>query len=197
MTAQRTRGFGVFENLLSRRRAREARRLLQTAPSRHRILDIGCGQYGAFLRSVSFQEKFGVDKLPPIINNDNNITYCQHDVVRNTILPFPKDFFNAITLLAVIEHIDIYSARALLHEIYRILKPQGVAVITTPAVGTGNILNILAHTRLLSNIEIKEHVHEYGSMELQLMLVDARFPKDGIVYGRFECRLNQWVRAIK
>lgn len=197
MPAQRTRGFGVFENLLSRRRAREARRLLQAAPSRHRILDIGCGQYGAFLKSVSFQEKFGVDKLPPIINNDNNVTYCQHDVARNAVLPFPKDFFDAVTLLAVIEHIGIYSARALIHEICRILKPQGVVVLTTPAVGTRHILNLLAHIRLLSSIEIKEHVYEYSRVELQHMLVDARFPKNGIAYGRFECRLNQWVRAIK
>ncbi len=46
-------------------------------------------------------------------------------------LTFPDNSFDLVTALDVIEHMD--DDRALLREAYRVLRPQGLVVITTPA----------------------------------------------------------------
>lgn len=93
-------------------RAINARRYMQSA-DRH--LDIGCGD-GYFLKRSKCQECFGLDKL-----FGDNI---------NSRLEFPDNYFDYVTMLAVIEHID--DPEPLIAEITRVLKPGGKLIITTP-----------------------------------------------------------------
>ena len=57
-------------------------------------------------------------------------------------LPYESNFFDLITFTEVIEHIE--HDRHIIREIYRILKPGGAVIITTP-----NILNIKSRLRFL------------------------------------------------
>jgi 2-polyprenyl-3-methyl-5-hydroxy-6-metoxy-1,4-benzoquinol methylase len=57
-------------------------------------------------------------------------------------LPFKSGRFDAINLVEVIEHIE--NQPQLIREIARVLKADGVVLITTP-----NILNILSRLRFL------------------------------------------------
>lgn len=81
-----------------------------------RFLDIGCGD-GYFLRRrKECKERYGLDAL-------------LGDTVTDT-LDFPNDYFDYVTLLAVIEHLS--DPEKLVDEICRVLTPNGKLIITTP-----------------------------------------------------------------
>jgi SAM-dependent methyltransferase len=64
------------------------------------------------------------------------------DVDRDP-LPFLDGHFSLVTCIEVVEHIENF--RALVREVFRVLKPGGVAVFSTP-----NILNLRSRLRYLS-----------------------------------------------
>jgi SAM-dependent methyltransferase len=94
-------------------------------------LDIGCGT-GMFLRELG-KERFacGLDL------SIRALSHCQKDGIRNLVkascdsLPFSSDTFALISLLDIVEHAP--DDRAVLKEVYRICKPDGVVLITVPA----------------------------------------------------------------
>ncbi|MDI6743447.1 MAG: class I SAM-dependent methyltransferase [Smithella sp.] len=57
-------------------------------------------------------------------------------------LPYQDNMFDIVTATEVVEHLEDF--RAILREIYRVLKPGGICVLTTP-----NILNINSRLRNL------------------------------------------------
>lgn len=98
-------------------------------------LDIGCGNGNlAIYLSKNFNIKniFALDKSQ-FINFKHPINFKYWDL---NILPLPFDdgTFDLITCIEVIEHIENYFA--LIREIKRILKPNGIAFITTPNINT-------------------------------------------------------------
>ncbi|RME59786.1 SAM-dependent methyltransferase [Candidatus Parcubacteria bacterium] len=58
------------------------------------------------------------------------------------VLPYEDQAFDLVTFTEVAEHLENY--RAIIREIYRVLKPGGVILITTP-----NILNLKSRMRFL------------------------------------------------
>jgi len=58
-------------------------------------------------------------------------------------LPYADNQFDLVTFTEVAEHLENY--RAILREIYRVLKPGGVVSITTP-----NVLNMKSRMRFLT-----------------------------------------------
>jgi len=83
--------------------------------TRHRHLDIGCGD-GYFLRRSKCEERYGLDALLGDLIKDH--------------LDFPDNYFDYVTMLAVIEH--LFQPEELIPEIWRVLKPNGKLIITTP-----------------------------------------------------------------
>ncbi len=60
--------------------------------------------------------------------------------LNNNFLPFKKESFDLIISTEVIEHLENY--RQLIREIYRLLKPGGVVILSTP-----NVLNLKSKVR--------------------------------------------------
>lgn len=95
-----------------------------------KILDVGCGT-GKNLEAFS---RYG--KVSGIDNSPDAIAFCKKrgfkDVTLGSIekMPYKKDHFGAITALDVLEHVDDSKA---LKEINRVLKKDGVLIITVPA----------------------------------------------------------------
>ena len=107
-----TRGYGLLENMLSKRRARCADALIPD-PSRHgRLLDIGCGNTPYFLLNIEFEDKFGIDKWDSKNQKsrdefvDEQLMLFNFDIFSNNHLPFDDDYFDVVTMLAVFEHIE-------------------------------------------------------------------------------------------
>ena len=116
----------LLEGLLRRKRANIARKLIGAPAS---ILDIGCGPDAEFLWGLRIWDKAGIDpKVEPRYRED--IKLIQMDATEP--LPFREKRFEAVTMLAVLEHIPLEKTPGLIDEIKRVLVPDGVLVMTTP-----------------------------------------------------------------
>jgi len=127
-----TRGTGYLEPYLARQRARQANKLIPGNLRYGRILDIGCGSYPYFLSHTTFKEKFAIDNQPAL-NLPVDIQRYDLDLLSNPYLPFLDQYFNVITMLAVIEHLNPANLVILFSEAYRTLDAGGLVILTTPA----------------------------------------------------------------
>jgi SAM-dependent methyltransferase len=193
-----TRGHGVLEGLLARLRGRQARRLMPPSLPRNRILDVGCGSYPLFLLSTQFTDRYGLDRdVPAGIAETQNLHLVAHDVEHNRKLPFDDAFFDAVTMLAVFEHLDEPVLIDLLREIRRVLVPGGVFVMTTPADWTAGILTRMAKLWLVSSEEVGEHKSQYSQAQIRDLLTRAGFAPERVDAGSFEAGMNLWARAAR
>jgi 2-polyprenyl-3-methyl-5-hydroxy-6-metoxy-1,4-benzoquinol methylase len=196
-----TRGFGLLEKLLAEMRYKVADKLIPSAYRKGRILDIGCGVYPFFLMKTEFSEKFGLDKA--VQKNyikrfqDNNIVLINYDIEKENVLPFKNEYFDVVTMLAVIEHFEPKRFLKMIREIYRVLKPGGMYILTTPAFWTDGLLWFMAKLRLLSPLEIEEHKAVYSHSKIFSMLREGNFSKEKIRLGYFEMFMNIWATATK
>jgi ubiquinone/menaquinone biosynthesis C-methylase UbiE len=179
-----------------------ADRLIPSACREGRILDIGCGCYPLFLLHTEFNEKVGMDKVlqPHEIGewfNIGRIKIVNYDSVAANQLPFGDANFDVVTMLAVLEHLSCVDADKLAREIYRVLKPGGRYILTTPAFWTGRLLKIMADLRLASPVEIADHKKEYRMPEIKEILAKAGFRQENIKSGCFEFGCNTWAAAVK
>ena len=105
-----------------------------------RHLDIGCGD-GYFLRRSRCRERIGLDRL------------FGDDIGKE--LTFPEEYFDYVTLLAVIEHLE--NPGGLINEVARILKPSGRFIITTPVRISDRFIRVYAKEMK------KQHVAYYDT----------------------------------
>jgi SAM-dependent methyltransferase len=194
-----TRGNGLFEPYLAHLRAQKANRLIPMHLRSGRILDIGCGSYPYFLAHTNFTEKFSIDQSPlsDHILTQLEISSYTLDLNSQPSLPFEDGFFNVVTLLAVVEHLDPLSMARLFSEIRRTLRPGGVIVLTTPAAWSAGILNFMASVGLVSIEEIHEHAYAYTLPLIGWYFGQAGFEMNKIRFGYFEVMLNMWAVAEK
>lgn len=190
-----TRGHGLLEPLLARLRARQANRRIPERLRHGRVLDIGCGSSPYFLAHTFFREKYAIDQLPPAEVSADGILWHQLDLNSRPQLPFEDDFFQAVTLLAVAEHLDPAALEQLLTEAHRVLAPGGRLMLTTPAARADRLLRLLARLRLVSPEEIDEHKYAYTPGLLGWYFGRAGFAMERIAIGHFELGLNLWATA--
>ncbi len=189
-----TRGHGVLEPFLAHLRARQANRLIPDGLRHGRILDIGCGSFPYFLSPTSFKEKFAIDQLHPA-SSPADIRHHTLDLDAEPSLAFPDAYFSAITMLAVVEHLNPAGLVALFREVHRTLCPGGVVVITTPAAWSASLLRWMARFRMVSSEEIDEHVYAYTLPLLGWYFGRAGFEMDKVRFGYFELIFNMWAIA--
>ena len=198
-TAKLTRGKGLLEPLLARLRTQRANQLIPAELRQGRILDIGCGSYPYFLAHTAFKEKFAVDQLPmPKETADRNrIEFFELNLNQEPRLPFEAGYFEAVTLLAVVEHLNPESMAALFKECHRVLKPGGMVVLSTPAAWSDGLLHLMARLNLVSAEEIHEHAFAYTLPLIGWHFGQAGFEMRKVKFGYFEFMLNMWATARK
>jgi SAM-dependent methyltransferase len=194
-----TRGKGLLEPLLADLRAHRANKLIPSTLRTGRILDIGCGTYPYFLAHTSFAEKFAIDQLPLPQKTafELKIESFTLDLEIEPHLPFDNNYFEAVTLLAVVEHLDPALMAKLFQEVYRTLKPGGMVVLTTPAAWSDGLLKFMARVNLVSAEEIHEHAYAYTLPLLGWYFGQADFEMTKVKFGYFEFMFNMWATAQK
>lgn len=107
-------------------------------------------------------------------------------------LPFRSASFDAVTMLAVAEHIEPGALVPFLAEANRVLRDGGTVVMTTPPPWSNVLLKVMARVGLISKVEIEEHAQTYSATALARILHQVGF-RD-VHAGYFELGLN--VHAI-
>lgn len=102
------------------------------------VLDYGCGP-GFLAEKLLTREARcygldGSDKAVELVNRkfQDNRNWMGAKVVPCPPAPFPDAFFDLITCLETLEHLLEETLPLVVTEVYRLLKPGGVALFTTP-----------------------------------------------------------------
>jgi SAM-dependent methyltransferase len=153
---------------------------------RARVLDIGCAT-GELLRRVAglADGSIGVD---PTLSHA--ASFGAFRLVRGV---FPDDVppdagpFDAITMLAVLEHVPEAAYASLAEGAHRLLKPGGRLIITVPAPAVDHILTVLKTLRVIDGMSLEEH-HGYDVDTTGRIFAPPRFALE--VRRRFQLGLN-------
>ena len=153
------------------------------------ILDAGCGRgfYLNYFRYVSSVKLVGLELESEIIHKAKknighlpDITLTQANIYH---LPFPDNYFHAVILSEILEHIE--DDERAMKEIFRVLKPGGIAVMTVPNANYPFLWDPINKTlETFFNRKIRKgplagiwanHVRLYTMPELRQPVVNAGF----------------------
>ena len=195
------KGYGPLDVFLAKQRYKIAHRELRAVDKNGWILDIGCGSKPMFLSNVEVAQRYGLDKnIEPVAvekAREQGIELANFNFDSEQEMPFEDNYFDAVTMLAVFEHIEPERLAPIHSEIRRILKSGGLYIMTTPAFWTDPILRCLARLHLISDVSIKEHQDNYRHSDIARVLAQAGFEKSKMRFGYFELLMNSWVTALK
>jgi 2-polyprenyl-3-methyl-5-hydroxy-6-metoxy-1,4-benzoquinol methylase len=120
------------------------------------VADLGCGYHGAFLKRISKKIKKGIGYDVAVTASGLPENIILKKGILGKVNTFPKDYFDIVVALAVLEHID--NPEVFLRLAKSMLKKGGVLIITTPHKKGKKALEILS-SRLgaVSRGEITDH----------------------------------------
>lgn len=182
----------LLEPLLRKMRIRQVLPILLQHPGCC-LLDIGCGWEGRLLKSVEpyVKRAVGVDFKAPSIATPKLTTIA---ATLTDELPFPDATFDVVTLLAVLEHLS--HPRAMVGEIFRVLKPGGQVVLTVPSLAAKPVLEFLAYkVGIVSESEIRDHKCYYDRKSLEALFAGSGLAIDRHRY--FQLGMNNFLVATR
>lgn len=171
-----------IDYLLQSERIRQAEKYIVG----HSVLDIGC-HFGELFERISKKKPISGDGIDSIlaekIEKENYTLYPGY---------FPEDFtlhknYDAITLLAVLEHIPIEDLQNYPNILRKYLNEKGRVIITIPTKKVDTILNVLLFFKLIHGMDLVHH------QDFERSLIKDIFLKNGfdlIKEKRFELGLN-------
>ncbi len=162
------------------------RKVKKYIPYGARLLDLGCGFNGKFLKSMGNYISFGVgvDKKVEGRSFDN---LCFIKASFDNIDSIEHKDFDCVTLLAVIEHLD--NPEELINHVSFFIKPEGLIILTTPTPYARPVLNFLSFKLgIVSRESIRDHKRYFGKQDITALLSKCGF--EIIKYEYFQLGLN-------
>ena len=169
-TAERSSHLDPSENVIFQRHMiayKEAAKIVNGT-----VLEIGCGEGYGISELAKFSNKYiGVDKFDTFISDDlrNNHDIVFHKMEIPPLKNIEENSVDFVVTFQVIEHIQ--DDNYFLKEIFRVLKPGGKLLLTTP-------------NKLMSLSRNPWHIREYSPKEMKDIL-KKYFTKSQVngVYG--------------
>lgn len=98
------------------------------------LLDIGCAD-GLFFESfqkLGIRELYGIDNCKESLCRISNKiqSNCYNVDIENEKLPFETNTFDVVTNLETLEH--LHNHRKILYEMNRVIKPNGIIIMSSP-----------------------------------------------------------------
>ena len=155
------------------------------------LADLGCGR-GDFLRHMQSRISvgYGIDTKTPGSDKERNLYF--KDANLNITIPLDDESIDVVTALAVLEH--LYAPNVFVKEIFRILKPNGMCILTTPAPISKPLLEFLAYRlKIISERDIKDHKHYFSREDLRELFSDF----GSVQISSFQIILNSLIVAKK
>jgi SAM-dependent methyltransferase len=158
------------------------------------VLDLGCGLDGFLLQKIRHKiiKGTGIDLEVSATFHDNKIKLISHDLDKD--LPLEKDCFDFVISLASIEHLNC--PNNMLKEIYRVLKPNGILLLTTPTTYAKPVLEFMAFKlNIINKNEIIDHKKYFTKKELETLCKNIGFSQ--YKYKYFQAFMNGFLFAKK
>ena len=155
-TAERSSHLDPSENVIFQRHMiayKEAAKIVNGT-----VLEIGCGEGYGISELAKFSNKYiGVDKFDTFISDDlrNNYDIVFHKMEIPPLKNIEENSVDFVVTFQVIEHIQ--DDNYFLQEIFRVLKPGGKLLLTTP-------------NKLMSLSRNPWHIREYSPKEMKDIL---------------------------
>jgi 2-polyprenyl-3-methyl-5-hydroxy-6-metoxy-1,4-benzoquinol methylase len=151
-----------------------------------RVLDVGCAD-GELFRRLRRRIAGGVGIDPALVTADG-----ADGAVRLIRGRFPDDLptderFDAITMLAVFEHLSDEDQRRAIDACAHLLSPHGRVVLTVPEPVVDRIVHLLARVGLLAGMAMHEH-HGFVARLTRPLFERAGFVLDR--HERFQLGMN-------
>lgn len=141
-----------LDRFIQRWRMRQA---LRFVPDHARLIDIGAHE-GELFKALGGRlgRGFGVEPLARAgLRTDR---YAVTPGFFPTVRPSEGDW-DAVTMLAVLEHIPTREQPALAAACRELLRPGGRVIVTVPAKAVDHILAVLRFLRLIDGMSLEEH----------------------------------------
>lgn len=163
----------------------------------NRILDVGCGDgYFALYVKDKFRRSYGAEIAEEVAHIAQKQGVFTTIMDLNSSLSYKDNTFDAVTCLEVIEH--LLNPCHLLSEMYRILRPDGQLVLTTPNIRNFRNLYTLIfkgtfpHTSSDAFVWGGGHLHYFTRKDIGSLLKNVGFQRI-----KFSINQNQFLSSKK
>lgn len=170
-----------LDRYLQQWRIRVARREL---PPEARVLDIGTHDGALFL--LTRTRGVGIDPELVAGISSPGVTLVKGSFPQD-LPPSPDESFDAVTALAVIEHVPESELPTWAETMARLVVPGGLLIITVPVPAVDLILHVLIRLHLVDGMEAHQH-HRFRPGSLDRIFVPPLWRR--AKHRRFQWGLN-------
>lgn len=181
----------LLEGFLSRMRFNK---VIKFIPKNTKVLDVGSGYNSNLLQVIKPKISSGVGIDAHVSQNDfgPKIKLIESDL--NKELPFEDGEFDVVVSLANLEHLEYPEINAA--EMFRVLKPGGLLLLTTPSIYAQPILEFLSFKlKVVNEEEIRDHKNYFNKAILTKLFREVGF--SFVKHEYFEFFMNNFVYAKK
>ena len=153
------------------------------------LLELGCGS-GYFLADI--EKQFPSIKLTGVDLSEENLSFANAILKRTklmkgdaTNLKLPDSSFDVVAALELIEH--VHDDKALLAEAWRVLKPHGTLILSTPDTEKPLWSTVWKLWNNTFRMRYDPHFREYKEEDFKKLLEESGFKVKNEVRALFGC----------